>query len=139
MEESTIEQQPKSWTEKVKGRLKAFIYSTTHEAEKISIDQITSPTIADLVTKNDWQEPFSIVDILQAFGYTAPWNKTDYRDKFPDEYNQTRAALNSLSARGGLQTINLEKPDINKETIHYQVVDEEKLGKIAAEKERKTP
>ena len=104
-----------------------------HSIAKVILTQLGNPA-QERLTGNRWANPFPIVDVLANAGYVGIWNNTDYAKKFPQAYQKTRAALWQLAKEDVLETLALEKPDINGETIYYKVTNEEHLREFAKEK-----
>lgn len=119
--------------------------------EKIPLEQIEEASVARTIYwqlgnplrerfgKNKWANPFTIVDVLANMGHVGIWKDTDYRQKFPEEYQRTRVVLQKLTDRGALEVFSAPA-DLNKETLLYKVKDEDLLKNLADKiKARTTP
>lgn len=123
-----------------------FLEGFSPEPKEIPLEEINEASLAKAISENlgnrlrerlgqgkRWDIPFSIVDVLAVTGRVATWTGADYQEKFPDEYRLVRGILQKLANAGILEIIPLEKPDENRETMYYRVIDKELLGKIAAQ------
>ncbi len=81
-----------------------------------------------------WANEFSLPTILASTGSVSPLEK-DYMKAFPREFPVWRQAVQKLVSAGILQAVSLEQPDYNNETIHYKVVNTERLKEFAQEGE----
>lgn len=116
--------------------------------KKIPPEQINSSCVAQTILDHlgirakerlgwgkRWENDFSIVPVLEYLGYGAWFTGTDYLTKFPEAYQATLTALYALVRDGALEKFDLGEKDANQESIHYQVIDEERLREIASQKE----
>lgn len=101
-----------------------------HSIAKVILTQLGNPA-QERLTGDRWVNPFPIVDVLANSGYVGIWNDTDYAKRFPQVYQKTRTALWQLVREGVLETLALEEPDINGETIYYKVTNEAHLREFA--------
>lgn len=118
--------------------------------EKIPLEQIDEASVARTIywqigtpnmrlVKDPWANPFSIVDVLANMGHVGTWVDTDYRQKFPKEYQKTRVVLAKLVDQGALEAF-AASADLNKETLLYKVKDENILKNLADKvKDQVTP
>lgn len=86
--------------------------------------------VLERLGKNKWANPFTIVTVMANAGYVGLLDSTDYREKFPDEYHLFRNGLQKLADEEALQVISAE-PDRHKESIFYQVVNEDILRAVS--------
>lgn len=101
-----------------------------HSIAKVILTQLGNPAQKKL-KGGKWVNPFPIVDVLANAGYVGILNNTDYAKKFPEAYQKTRGSLWLLVREGVLETLALEEPDMNGETIYYKVTNEEHLREFA--------
>lgn len=109
--------------------------------EKIRLEEIDEGSVSKTIYwqlgnplrerfgKNKWANPFTIVDLLANMGHVGIWRDTDYRQKFPEEYQRTRIMLQKLINQGALEVFSAPA-DLNKETLLYKVKDEKLLKNL---------
>ena len=69
-------------------------------------------------------------------GYGVLPKGADYRRRFPDESQRTEDALDDLWNDGVLEKSEVPKPGIDGEIIHYKILDQAELEKIAQSAQR---
>lgn len=117
--------------------------------EKIRLEEIDESSVSKTIYwqlgnpllerlgKDQWTNPFTIVDVLANMGHVGTWVDTDYYQKFPKEYQRTRVVLQKLVDQGALETY-AASPDLNKETLLYKVIDEKLLKNLADKAKART-
>lgn len=142
MSELVAERQTTSSQGGIRGLWRRFTESLLPVNNKVPLESINDKTAAWAIDTflgnpaqerfggNRWANGFSIPTLLSNTGSVSPI-ETDYMKAFPKEHAAWRQATQRLVDEGILQAVPLESPDLNKETIHYIVVDPERLKESA--------
>lgn len=95
-----------------------------------AIDTFLGNPLQERTGGNRWANGFSIPTLLSNTGSVSPI-ETDYMKAFPKEHAAWRQATQRLVDEGILQAVPLKSPDLHNETIHYIVVNPERLKESA--------
>lgn len=138
----------KNWRQRLSEILRGLKEGVDFSEKKIPIEEINAPVVAQVILANlgirakekrgfgkRWDNSFSNATVLKYLGYSAWLTGTDYLKKFPEAHQASRQALYVLVREEALKQIDQGKKDANQESIHYQVINEERLREIASPKE----
>lgn len=126
----------------IRGLWRRFTESLLPVNNKVPLESINDKTAAWAIDTflgnplqersggNRWANQFSIPTLLSNTGSVSPI-ETDYMKAFPKEHAAWRQATQRLVDEGILQAVPLKSPDIHNETIHYIVVNPERLKESA--------
>ena len=79
---------------------------------------------------------FTFANVIRGLGYGVLPKGADYRQRFPEESQRTENALDDLWNDGVLEKSEVPKPGIDGEIIHYKILDQAELEKIAQSAQR---
>lgn len=145
MEAGEIPKALVGWEEKIKKIVKAVAGTFSSQLPEIPLEKINERTVTEAILNaiigslpeklREVGTEFSCPDILVSMGYYIfPEAGNNYPVNFSEAYQKTRNTLNELVTKGVLGSIQRGKPDINGETIHYRVVNQDSLRNIVAAK-----